>query len=58
MTVYYYRTFAILNFGNEIIYRTTKIWEVNLVDIWTRKNDMPQYVERGWGHVLAGAGYI
>ena len=57
-TNYYYRTYAILNFGNEVIYGSTQLWEANLVDIWTRKSDAPTEVNTGWGHVIDGAGYI
>lgn len=57
-TKYYYRTYAILDFGNEIIYGNTQTWDTDLVDIWTRKNDMPYEVAYGWGYVINGKGYI
>ena len=55
---YYYRTFAVLNFGNEILYGNTQSWESDLKDIWTQKSSMPEIGGQGYGTVINGAGYI
>jgi len=57
-TRYFYRTYAILDFGNEIIYGNTQSWDTDLGDIWTRKSDMPIIGAKSFGFVINDKGYI
>jgi len=54
---YYYRTFAILNFGNEIRYGETKTWETELNDVWHQKRNMIEPTKVGRGFAIDGYGY-
>jgi len=55
---YFYRTFAILNFGNEIIYGETKTWETELNDVWRQKKTMMESAAGGRGFSIGGYGYF
>ncbi|MFK7808149.1 MAG: Kelch repeat-containing protein [Saprospiraceae bacterium] len=54
---YYYRTFASLNFGNQIIYGETKTWETNLNDVWHQKRTMIEATKTGLGFGIGDFGY-
>lgn len=57
-TFYYYRSYAITNFGSEIVYGEVKTWETNLKNIWKKKKD---FLETGFffrGFDYGGKGYV
>lgn len=60
-TTYYYRSYAITNFGAEIIYGEVKSWDTRLVDVWAKKENIPisgifysSFSYNGKGYVFDG----
>ncbi len=57
-TTYYYRSYAITNFGSEVVYGEVKTWDTNLKNIWKQRSDFPFPGVFFRGFSFDGKGYV